>query len=113
MTNSEAEKLKGQENYIEWSKRFKVLAKIKKWGRIEGNLFVPKSEVEEAEAFAWILGNVADEAIQPIDADKGLSENLKILNDTFGYGRLNPISQQQMILDYIEFSVTRNPISVF
>jgi hypothetical protein len=117
MTNSEdsktKSKLRGQENYIEWFKRFQILTKIKKWGSIQDGKFNPTSVDTENDAFEWVLNNIADEATQPLRNDKNLAENLKLLNDTFGYGRLKPIAQEQTILDFVEFSVTRNPIQVF
>jgi hypothetical protein len=88
-------KLKGQINFIEWTKRFQVMAKIKQWGQFNrDNKFITTTGKEE-EAFEWVLNHITDEAIQPLDISKSLSDNLVLLNNAYGYGRLKPIAQQQ------------------
>ncbi|MEY5045629.1 MAG: hypothetical protein RL713_854, partial [Bacteroidota bacterium] len=76
------------------------------------NKFVT-TEAKENEAFEWLLNHIADEAIQPLDISKTLSENMVLLNNAYGYGRLKPIAQQQKILDLIDFPVRRDPTTVF
>ncbi|MEY5045630.1 MAG: hypothetical protein RL713_855, partial [Bacteroidota bacterium] len=71
MTENNKFKLKGQINFIEWTKRFEAMAKIKQWGKFKDNKFVT-TEAKENEAFEWLLNHIADEAIQPLDISKTL-----------------------------------------
>ena len=105
-------KLRGQINFIEWSKRFEAMAKIKQWGKFTDGKFIT-TEGKESEAFEWLLNHIGDEAIQPLDISKKLATNLVLLNNAYGYGRLKPISQQQKILDLIDFPVQKDPTIVF
>ena len=65
------------------------------------------------EAFEWVLNHISDEAIQPIDISKSLGENMALLNNAYGYGRLKPIIQQQKILDLIDFPIAKDPTAIF
>ena len=106
-------KLKGHINFIEWSKRFQVMAKIKQWGTFDKFNKFSTAEGKEEQAFEWVLNHITDEAIQPLDISKSLSDNLVLLNNAYGYGRLKPIAQQQKILDLIDFPVRKDPTRVF
>ncbi len=110
--NKGRSKLRGQINFIEWMKRFEAFAKIKSWGSFSRGKFT-EVENKSSEAFEWIICNVSDEAIQAIDVQKSLSDNLELLNKAYGYGRLKPITQQQNILDNIDFPVSKDPSQVF
>ena len=66
-------KLRGQENYLEWAKRFQVLATIKNWGTFKDGKFTSSVSNEKiAEAFEWLVTNICDEAIGALNAEKTL-----------------------------------------
>ena len=46
-------KLRGQINFIEWSKRFEAMAKIRQWGKFTDGKFIT-TEGKQSEAFKWI-----------------------------------------------------------
>ena len=105
-------KLKGKVNYSEWYKRFCGFVIAKNWGVFtNGELTV--STGKESEAFIWLLNNIADEAMQPFSVTATVQENLKLLNNAYGHGRLNPTSHQRYILDNIDFPVQKDPSQVF
>ena len=115
MTSDESKsksKLRGQVNYIEWAKRFQAFAKIKNWGTFNKGKFIPAPD-KSGEAFEWIINNISDDAIQAIDIEKNLVQNLEILNNSYGYCRLKPIAQQQKIIVLIEFQVSKDHAQVF
>lgn len=60
-----------------------------------------------------MLNHISDEAIQPIDISKTLGENMVLLNNAHGYGRLKPIIQQQKIFDIIDFPIAKDPTTIF
>ena len=67
-------KLRGQENYIEWSKRFETLARIEKWGSFLNGKFVSEKSKSD-DAFKWLINNISDDAMTAINAAASLEEN--------------------------------------
>ena len=47
--SSTKSKLKGQDNYLEWSKRFEHMAVIKKWGSFKDSLFIVTQDNDKAD----------------------------------------------------------------
>jgi hypothetical protein len=101
-------KLRGQENYIEWSKRFELKARLNEWGTFSNGQFTVNGDMDD-EVMKWITDNISDEAINALDPSLEVEENLALLNRAYGYGRLRPIAQEKKILDLVEFPVNKDP----
>ena len=110
--NSKRLLLKGHDNFIEWIKRFKAYAEIEEWGTFKDGKFIPNKE-KAKEAKKWVIGNISDEAISPIDPTQPINVILERLNEIFGYGNYSPSNQKQTILSLIQFPIGKDPNQVF
>ena len=104
--------LKGHDNFIEWIKRFKAYAEIEEWGTFKDGKFIPK-EGQAKAAKKWVVGNISDEAISPIDPTQPINVILDRLNEIFGYGNYSPSNQKQTIISMIQFPIGKDPNQVF
>ena len=106
--------LKGHDNFIEWIKRFKAYAEIEEWGTFKDGKFIPnKDSLNPKAAKKWVVGNISDEAISPIDPTQPINVVLDRLNEIFGYGNYSPSNQKQTIISLIQFPIGKDPNQVF
>ena len=117
MNNTESSQkkliLKGRENFIEWTKRFHGLVVNEDWGTVTDGVYKPATPEKGKEAKKWVIMNLSDEAIGPVDLTLPLKDIRESLNETFGYGNYQPVVQKQSILSQIEFPVGKDPTQVF
>ena len=88
ITDKVHQRLAGKANVLEWHKRLITIAKIRKW-----------------YTTSWDF--------EPFDYEKGIADNVAALNNSFGYGYLDPDQHLQTILDSVKFPIQRDPSTVF
>ena len=117
MTNTDSSHkkliLKGRENFIEWTKRFHAMVELEEWGNIKDGVYTATTPEKGKEAKKWVIMNLSDEAIGPVEISRPVKEILEKLNETFGYGNYQPVVHKQSILAQIEFPVSKDPTQVF
>jgi hypothetical protein len=94
-------------------KRFQGLVELEDWCTYLNGTFIAASPAKAKEAKKWVLLNINDDAITPVDVTEPLQKILEKLNETFGYGNFQRVVQKQQILSQIEFPVSKDPIQVF
>jgi hypothetical protein len=71
------------------------------------------NETKKDAVVEWLLNNISDQAPGPLDYEKGFADNVAALNNSFGYGYLDPDQHLQTILDSVKFPIRRDPSIVF
>ena len=64
---------------IRWTKRFHALVELEEWGSIKYGVYTQATPEKGKEAKKWVIMNLSDEAIGPVEISRSVPEFLEKL----------------------------------